>query len=65
MARKDPYAVQDRRDVERAVAQIADRHGLTRAQGTETLGSRATDAGISLHAAALAALSSGPRDERA
>jgi hypothetical protein len=63
MTRRDPHDLRDRRDIERAVRVIADEHGLTGAQGSCTLSRRAEDAGISVHAAALAALSTTPRDE--
>ncbi|GAA4929522.1 hypothetical protein EV188_101402 [Actinomycetospora succinea] len=63
MARKNPHERQDERDVERAARMIADAHGLTGAQGFRALGDRAAHAGISLHAAALAAVSTNPRDE--
>lgn len=63
MARKNPHERQDTRDVERAARMIADVYGLTGAQGFQALGDRATRSGISLHAAALAAVSTSPRDE--
>jgi hypothetical protein len=63
MTRKNPHERQDERDVERAARMIADAHGLTSAQGFHALGDRAAHAGISLHAAALAAVSTSPRDE--
>lgn len=63
MARKNLHDRQDRRDVVRAARMIADAHGLTGAQGFQALGDRAARSGISLHAAALAAVSTSPRDE--
>lgn len=63
MARKNPHERQDERDVERAARMIADAQGLTSAQGFHALGDRAVRADISLHAAALAAVSTSPRDE--
>lgn len=63
MTRKSPHERQGERDVERAETVIADARGLTGAQGFHVLGDRAAHAGISLHAAATAAVSTSPRDE--
>jgi hypothetical protein len=63
MVRKNRHELQDSLDVERAARMLAHQHGLTDAQALHALGDRAAHLGISLHAAALAAVSTGHQGE--
>ena len=63
MARTTPDELQTRRDIRRAEALVASVRGLDPARGGAALRHRAAAEGVSLHAAALAVLSTEPTDE--
>jgi hypothetical protein len=62
MRRRRPYDQQSEADVRRAQRLVATTRGCTLREGAEALRARATDLGVSLHAAALAVLTARPVD---
>jgi hypothetical protein len=60
---EDPHELQRRRDICRAEFMLSLASGLARDASVEALRYRAAAAGLSLHAAALAVLSTGPTEQ--
>ena len=63
MARKNVQEVQENRDVDRAQSLVSRVRGLSRSESAAALRRRASEIGVSLHAAALAVLASSPVDD--
>jgi AmiR/NasT family two-component response regulator len=63
MVGKSPHDQQTSRDVHRAEGLVSRVRGLSTDESAEALRERACESGISLHAAALAVLSTSPTDE--
>jgi hypothetical protein len=63
MVGKTPHEQQTSRDVRRAAGLVSRVRGLSSVESAEALRDRASQSGISVHAAALAVLSASPTDE--
>ncbi len=63
MIRKSPEELQTAQDISRAEFLVALARGLSREESAEALKYRAATEGLSLHAAALAVLTTEPTDE--
>ncbi len=62
MRRRHPHDPQSEADVRRAQRLVATTRGCSQREGADALHARASDLGVSLHAAALAVLTTRPVD---